>query len=254
MTPDALKHAIKQIKMDETMQARVLRRSLDYAKEHDTMKQKKSWKRIAIIAAAAVIVLSATAFAAVRSQVFVSWSDGSYLYQTIDEAQKAMEQAGGTLSLPEAFSNGYTFKGAYQDHQMAAEAQESGAKDNGMVFTFMDGTQQEGLTCDYSRSDETVSLSAAKADSPAQDAAGENSQILELEGVTFLCSEDSVASVSTTATGDGSVVESSGEPQEGLSRSVSWQVEGVSYQLSQLDGSLTWNELCQMALELCSQA
>ena len=35
MTPDALKHAIKQIKMDETMQARVLRRSLDFAKEHE---------------------------------------------------------------------------------------------------------------------------------------------------------------------------------------------------------------------------
>ena len=56
MKPDALKHAVEQIEMDEAMQARVLRGSLDYGKEHNTDVYKRQAVIVVVAIVAAVVV------------------------------------------------------------------------------------------------------------------------------------------------------------------------------------------------------
>lgn len=260
MTHDEFHRAVSRIDSQE-IQARVLRRSLDYAKEFDRMKPKKNYKRIAIAAVAAVMALSVTAFAAVRSQVAVIWSDAANTIADLAEAQQIWQDTGSKLALPEKFSDGYTFAGANATHQMMAEEQgetpENGQvleNEDGTVFTFVGEQAESGVSCVYRKDGEEVTLDANKFyDGLIYDENVAECDVVELEGQTFYCSEgDTVAATMVTAE-DGAVVESSVEPQSGTYRSVSWEMDGVSYSLSQLDGSLTQEELCQMALELCGK-
>lgn len=261
MTPDALKQAIKQIQMDEIMQARVLRRSLDHRKELEPVK-KKNYKRIAIVAVAAVMVLSITAFAAARNRVLVSWSNSESAIETLADAQQAMDSVGCDLTLPETFSNGYAFESGYAAQQMMAEEADTTTKDghvisgeDGMVFTFTgsDGTAQESVTCDYRKGDETVMLQATKLAADFETA--EDEDVVELEGHKFVYSENTVDAVAMVATEDGMTeVEDSAVEQtaQSTARNVTWQSGGMTYFLSQMDGTLTRAELIQMALELCA--
>lgn len=261
MTPDELKHAVKQIRMDEMMQARVLRRSLDHRKELEPVK-KKNYKRIAIVAVAAVLALSVTAFAAARNRVLVSWSGQDSAIETLSDAQQAMDSAGCDLTLPETFSNGYAFESASVAKQMMAEETDTDVKagqqissEDGMVFTFVggDGAAQESVSCDYRKGGETVMLQASKL-GPDFDMI-EDEDMVELEGHKFFYSENTVDAVAMVATEDGMTeVDDSAVDQaaQSTSRNVSWQSGGTTYFLSQLDGTLTKGELLQMALELCA--
>ena len=256
MKPDALKHAVEQIEMNEAMQARVLRRSLDYGKEHNTMQQKRNYKRIAVIAVAAVMALSVTAFAAVRSQARVLWMDGNSTIENMAEAQQALKDTGSNVTLPEQLADGYTFAGANVTHQMLAEesgqdAQEVSEGEDGTVFTFVDGSEERGVSCVYRKGDEEVALDASKLDDLLYDEETAECDVVELEGQTFYYSEGDTVTATTMTAEDGVVEDSSMESRGGTFRSVSWQKDGISYSLSQLDGSLTREELVQTALELC---
>ena len=266
MNPDALKHAIEQIEMDETMQARVLRRSLDHRKEHEPMKKKP---RIAIVAvaAAAVMALSVTAFAAIRNQVQVIWTDAGATIDTLSEAQEALAGTGSKLTLPQALPGGYAFKNAQISHQMTAEEQDAEDIQNvqtlegedGIVFSFVGDTGSDGVACTYDKDGETVLFDASKL---PMDMDCEGCDIVEKNGVTFYCCSGETVSVSSVAVEDGDLPEDFDpagpdlsamdvDTQTGTYRSVCWTVDGITYTLSQTGGSLTQDDLLEMAAELC---
>lgn len=254
MTPEQLRRAVAQIENTE-LQARVLRRSLDYGKEQEPMKTKRHIGRMAVAAAAAVLVLSVTAFAAVRSQVAVRWSDAENTIVDLDEAQRAWQQVGSKLTLPEALYNGYTFAEARTTQQMMAEEQPPASEEgqDGIVYKFVGEQADAGVSCIYRKGDEEVTLDTNPLDDLLYDAETDACDVVELEGQTFYCAEGDTVSSTMVTVEEGTVVDSGMETQTGTYRSVSWQKDGVGYSLSQLDGSLTREELCQMALELCGQ-
>ena len=271
MTPKALKHAIEQIEMDEAMLARVLRRSLDAMEEHDTMKQKKNYKRIAIVAVAAVMALSVTAFAAVRNQVKVTFTDQNAEVTTLSEAQEIMDAAKIGLTLPEALPGGYAFESANVARSMMAEVQEPAENpqiltgENGLVYTFSGETGNNAVTCTYAKDGEKVMLDA---DTAPLDMDAADCDVVEQDGVRFYCSEGDTMAV-TTAVMDSADVPDDFVPedfdpedldlsavdmdtQDGTFRSVLWTADGVTYSLSQLSCSLTRDQLIDMALALCA--
>ena len=155
MTPDKLKHAVDQIHMDEQARARVLRRSLDRMEEPIMMKQKKNYKRIAIVAVAAVMALSITAFAAVQNQVKVTWTDRNTEVHTLSEAQEIMDAAKIGMKLPETLPGGYTFESA--NVARSALAEEKDVEDpenvqiltgeNGIVYSFSGEAGGDEVSC-----------------------------------------------------------------------------------------------------------
>lgn len=265
MTPDALKHAMEQIELNDEMQARVLRRSLAQGKEHKNMRHKRNYKRIAMASVAAVMVLSVTAFAAVRSQVMVSWVDPSDTIVDLAEAQQALKDTGSGLTLPENLA-GFDFHSANVSHHMMAQEQQDAQTSSqvqvleekvdgeAFVYSFTGEKKDDGVSCIYRRGDEEVLLDADKLDDLMYDENGDQCDVVELEGQTFYCSDGATASTAMVTAEDGKVAASDiEEVQSGTYRCVSWQADGVTYSLSQIDGSLTREELCRMALELCGQ-
>lgn len=272
MTPKALKHAIEQIEMDEAMQARVLRRSLDAMEEHDTMKQKKNYKRIAIVAVAAVMALSVTAFAAVRNQAKVIWTDQSSVITSLSEAQEALTGTGSKLTLPEALPGGYAFDHAEISHQMMAEEQDMPENlqeiqtlegEDGIVYSFMGETAQEGVACTYEKDGTEVRFDAAKSTDGID---SDGCSIVEKNGITFYCSSGETVSVCSGAVETGDLPEDFDpadfdpadldlsavdvDTQDGTYRSICWTMDGITYSLSQLNGNLTHDQLIDMALSL----
>lgn len=283
MTPEALKHAIAQVQMDEDMRTRVLRRSLDRETE-DSMKHTTFRKRVIAAAAVAVMALSVTAFAAFKSQVMLSWVDETYTYDTISEAQKALADTGSKLTLPEKFSNGYAFAGAALEHQATTEEGSATETENGQVFSGENGitfsvtpdSLTSNLSCTYEKGDSEVSLSAIDA---AQCSLAEgNTAAAEVGGRKFYFTNAAIAvertgaavvqdgdsqretavypdgyqAETTVTVVDGSLVEGSDENVQLQTPGIlQWQEDGKVYTLTNLDGSLTQAELIQMALELC---
>lgn len=271
MTPHALKHAIEQIEMDETMQARVLRRSLDHRKE-PTMKKKHY--RIAIAAVVAVMALSVTAFAAVRNQVKVIWTDENDTINTLSEAQEALTGTGSRLTLPEALPGGYTFKNAEISHQLMAEEQdlpENGQviqrtdSEDGIVYSFNGQAAEDGVACTYEKDGADVHFDAVKSTDGID---SEGCNVVEKNGITFYCSSGETVAVSSVAMEDVDLPEDfdpedfdpedldlsaiDTDTQDGTYCSVRWIADGVSYSLSQLNGDLTHDQLIDMALALCA--
>lgn len=275
MTPKALKHAVEQIEMDEAMQARVLRRSLDAMEEHDTMKQKKNYKRIAIVAVAAVMALSVTAFAAVRNQVKVIWTDESDVITSLSEAQEALAGTGSKLTLPEQLPGGYTFESADISHQMMAEEQELPENkqliqrtdsEDGIVYSFAGETAEDGVACTYKKNGDAVRLDASKSPDSID---SEGCNVVEKNGITFFCSSGETVAVSSVAVEDGDLPEDFDpadfdpealdgsamdvDTQDGTYNSICWAMDGITYSLSQLNGDLSHDQLIDMALVLCGK-
>lgn len=252
MTPEQLRHAVAQIENTE-LQKRVLRRSLDYGKEHEPMKTKRHIGRIAAAAAAAVLALSVTAFAAVR-QLRVDYSAPNTEVMNLEEAQEWMQAVGSELALPETFSNGYQFSGA--NHPLLA-----------------DGTETAGLVCVYEKEEESLCLRVAPSEDETE-ASGDEIQepsiyreptvsvsrgSAELEPETEAKVTDLLFRyrekplVIECADEDASEGSGAAERITIVDRTISWEQDGVAYELAQMEGSLTQEELLEMALELSGQ-
>lgn len=274
MTPDELQHAVNQIHMDEAMRARVLRRSLACMEESTMMKQKKNYTRIAIVAVAAVMALSVTAFAAVRNQVKITWTDRNTEVHTLTEAQEIMDAAKIGMKLPETLPGGYTFESA--NVARSALAEEKDAEDpenvqiltgeNGIVYSFSGESGGDEVSCVYDKDGAKVYLDAGTLPPELSDA---DCETVKKGGMTFRCVEGGTTSVSTAVMTDAEVPEDfdpenfdpeeldlsalDTDTQEGTHCSIFWEQDGISYTLFQLNGELTRDQLIDMALALCGK-
>lgn len=239
MTPEQLRHAVAQIENAE-IQARVLRRSFDYGKERESMK-KRHIGRMAALTAAAVLVLSVTALAAVRYVRIDDFAPNAEVLN-LEEAQAQVQAVGGELVLPEGFSNGYVFSGA--THQMLA-----------------DGNETAGMSCVYEREGERLCLRVVPAEDetealgdeirePAVSASRGSAEPKPAEAghVTDLLFRYYEKPLVIECSSEDAGKE--GETITVVNRTVSWELDGVAYELAQIEGSLTQEDLLEMAQEL----
>lgn len=86
------------------------KKSLFKGKEEKRMKLQK--KKTIIVAAIACMLVGTTAFAASHIASYRSWSSPKDAITNYDDAMKKSEELGAKLTIPETFSNGYTFDSA----------------------------------------------------------------------------------------------------------------------------------------------
>ena len=247
MKEQDLKNAINQIEISDGAQSRILEKSkaLTYRKE---VKYMKSKKKFALIAVAATFVLSLTAFAA--SGLVTNWYSSSSSipdYKEFPTEQQVIKDMGYAGDMVKEFSNGYAFKGgSIVDNALQDDSSNTVEKFKSLSLTYGNGENE-------------VYLSIDKYDSEMPET---GKPICEYDGITVYASsfthkiipENYVKSSEELAAeergelafaydGENHIVETQ-------INSVSWMKDGIHYNLMQMGGELSTQELAEMAKEL----
>lgn len=204
--------------------------------------------KVAAIAVAAMMLLGATAFAAV---ILLSGRGGhSYnipTYYTVPSQQILTEDVGFGIKIMDRFTNGYCFKAGY-----IAENEDYG----------MDGSvveQYKSLICTYTKDGEELSLHVdqALAGIQLQDAekAGsyKGSDLLYYSYTNKLVPPDyKMTEQDKKDRQSGKFVFSWGSPEVKINevQGLAWEQEGTNYELNGINTSITKEQLIQMAKEM----
>ena len=207
----------------------------------------KSKKKMALIAVAATLVMGITVFAA--SGIISQWFSSSSSipdYKTLPTAEQVIKDIGYEAVTIDEFSNGYKFdNGSIVDNALADETGNVAEKFKSVMFR-------------YEKSGDEVIFSQDKYNS-AVETSGE--VITNVNGIDLyyysytnklvpgnykMTEEDKKAEES------GELVFSYGMDEVTISevQSVSWIKDGIHYQLMQIDGKLSADELADMAAEV----
>ena len=207
----------------------------------------KSKKKMALIAVAATLVMGITVFAA--SGIISQWFSSSSSipdYKTLPTAEQVIKDIGYEAVIIDEFSNGYKFdNGSIVDNALADETGNVAEKFKSVMFR-------------YEKSGDEVFFSQAKYNSAVK-TSGE--VITNVNGIDLyyysytnklvpgnykMTEEDKKAEES------GELVFSYGMDEVTISevQSVSWIKDGIHYQLMQIDGKLSADELADMAAEV----
>ena len=207
----------------------------------------KSKKKMALIAVAATLVMGITVFAA--SGIISQWFSSSSSipdYKTLPTAEQVIKDIGYEAVTIDEFSNGYKFdNGSIVDNALADETGNVAEKFKSVMFR-------------YEKSGDEVIFSQDKYNS-AVETSGEvikNVNGIDLYYYSYtnklvpgnykMTEEDKKAEES------GELVFSYGMDEVTISevQSVSWIKDGIHYQLMQIDGKLSADELADMAAEV----
>ena len=207
----------------------------------------KSKKKMALIAVAATLVMGITVFAA--SGIISQWFSSSSSipdYKTLPTAEQVIKDIGYEAVTIDEFSNGYKFdNGSIVDNALADETGNVAEKFKSVMFR-------------YEKSGDEVIFSQDKYNS-AVETSGEvikNVNGIDLYYYSYtnklvpgnykMTEEDKKAEES------GELVFSYGMDEVTISevQSVSWIKDGIHYQLMQIDGKLSSDELADMAAEV----
>lgn len=207
----------------------------------------KSKKKISLIAIAATLALGISVFAA--SGIVSTWFSSSSAipdYKSLPTAQQVKKDIGYEPVLIDTFENGYTFKnGSIINNNFADENGNSVEKFKSVSF-------------DYEKDGDTVIFSQDKFNSK-----------MELEGdvVTTIKGTDiyyygytnksvpadyNLTDEDKNAEANGELVFSYGSASVKISevQSITWVKDGMQYQLLQINGKLSADELVKMAEEI----
>lgn len=210
----------------------------------------KSKKKFIVLAAAAIMLLSVTVYAA--SGIFTWYSSSSPANElkslpTVKECEKEM---GYTPLLVDSFKNGYNFYNAsFKKNALADE--------NGKVVE-----KFKSLTCRYTKGDESVSLSADKFNSTVEETGKIHATIdgIDIYAHSF---NNKIVPPDYEMTEEDKALESAGKVyfnEDGLNhtedhfiKSITWKKDGIRYNLMQSNGTLTIDDLVSMVEELINQ-
>lgn len=208
----------------------------------------KSKKKFIILAAAAVMLLSVTVYAA--SGMIATWYSSSSPadeLKSIPSAKECTEELGYAPVLLDSFSNGYDFDSAsFKKNALADE-------NNKIVEKF------KSISCRYTKDDETVLLSADKFNSTVEEA---GKIYANIDGINVYAHSfnNKIVPPDYKMTEDDKAAEAAGEVyfnEDGIDHfedhfinSVSWEKDGIRYDLMQSNGTLTIDDLVLMAQEL----
>lgn len=217
--------------------------SLPERKEGISMKRKKLTKLL--IAAAVVTVMAATVIAGGRILSITSHSYHGNDFQELPAASWAEERIGAEPKLMERFSNGFAFDhGSIVKSEIATEG-----NDQTKPFTTLDLT--------YQKADERISLSLSAVSLPVSAGAEQ----IERGGMTFYYDsfQQKVVPTNYQETDEDKAAIASGELNLAWGadkveisnfQSLTWEQDGVQYNLYGFDLDLTQDDLASMACEL----
>lgn len=211
----------------------------------------KSKKKFIVLAAAAIMLLSVTVYAA--SGIISTWysssspADELVSLPTAEECEKEM---GYAPLLVDSFSNGYDFEGASFNNNALAD-------ENGKVVE-----KFKSLTCHYTKGNETVYLSVDKFDSTVEKPGKIHTAIdgIDIYAHSF---NNKIVPPDYEKTEEDKALETAGKvyfncdgidhTEDHFVNSVSWEKDGILYNLMQSNGTLSVDDLVSMAEELINQ-
>lgn len=227
---------------------RIDREILESQKEAGNMKR-FSMKKLVIGVAAGCLLLSGGVFAAGR---VVSLSSHSYLwdaYKSYGDMDKAQAKLGYPADTVEEFANGYRFDKMFVDDVNGTD------EDGNVIYTFKD------LQISYKKSGEqAVWLSAAKpVEQQVRKGAPEATR--QVEGITLYYDETTYKFVppsyelteedqANLERDDFTISYGTDEVKVQKSSNVTWEKDGVVYNLSGFDLNLSSDEMFDMAEEV----
>lgn len=219
------------------------------AKENDNMSiiKKKSIKRSLIFVTAIVMALGLTAFASGKISSVMSSSNSMADYKSMPTQEEVTKEFGFSPKLVETFENGYKFEsGSISNCEMTDESGNSMGK-------------YKSLSIDYSKSDDTISLSMEKVFDPSW---YENEKVTEdYNGVSLRYGSYQNKSVpgdyklteqdkKDEASGKYVFSYGSDEIEIVTIKSVTWQQDGIGYCLLGMDSPIEKAEFIKMAKEI----
>ena len=210
----------------------------------------RSKKKISVIAAVAVLALGTTVFAA--SGIISNWHSSSSSdpeYKSLPTAQQVKKDIGYDAVLISEFENGYAFKdGSIVNNDLADE-------DGNSVEKF------KSVSFDYEKNGDTVIFSQDKFNSKI-DMDGNVIKTVDGTDIYYYSYTNKIVPADYKMTdedkkaeADGELVFSSGSSDVQISevQSVTWVKDNIQYQLMQMDGALSRDELAEMAEEVISK-
>lgn len=210
----------------------------------------RSKKKISVIAAVAVLALGTTVFAA--SGIISKWYSSSSSdpeYKSLPTAQQVKKDIGYDAVLISEFENGYAFKdGSIVNNNLADE-------DGNSVEKF------KSVSFDYEKNGDTVIFSQDKFNSKI-DMDGNVIKTVDGTDIYYYSYTNKIVPADYKMTdedkkaeADGELVFSSGSSDIRISevQSVTWVKGNIQYQLMQMDGVLSRDELAEMAEEVISK-
>ena len=210
----------------------------------------RSKKKISVIAAVAVLALGTTVFAA--SGIISKWYSSSSSdpeYKSLPTAQQVKKDIGYDAVLISEFENGYAFKdGSIVNNDLADE-------DGNSVEKF------KSVSFDYEKNGDTVIFSQDKFNSKI-DMDGNVIKTVDGTDIYYYSYTNKIVPADYKMTdedkkaeADGELIFSSGSSDIQISevQSVTWVKGNIQYQLMQMDGALSRDELTDMAEEVISK-
>lgn len=207
----------------------------------------KSKKKFSFIAAAAILVLGITAFAA--SGIITNWYSGSSSipeYKSLPTAERCIEDVGYAPVLIETFDNGYKFKsGSVIDNNLTDENNNSVEKFKSVMFR-------------YEKDGDTLNFSQEKFDSGINNIGDIIVTVGDVDvyyhGYTnkIVPPDYKMTEEDKKAEENGDLVFSWGSDKVKIAQvqSAVWTEDGTHYVLMQIDGKLSADDLADMAKEV----
>ena len=248
MKEQEFKNTMNKIQISDEMQNRILKKvkKANYRKEGHYMKSKK---KISLIAIAAALVLGITAFA--TSGMVTTWfssSSSNAEYKSLPSAEQVKSDIGYEPVLIDTFENGYTFKdGSVRNNILVDETGNSVEKFKSVSFK-------------YEKNGDRVIFSQDKFNSE-QDTEGEIISTVSGTDIYYFSYTNKIVPPDYKMTDEDKKAEENGELvfSYGSSKveisevqSVTWRNNGIKYNLMQIDGKLSGDELAGMAEEIIS--
>ena len=245
MTEKQLKKALNGIEISQEIQNRILLKSRQTNKEKENYFM-KSKRKISILAAAATLILGIAAFAA--NSIVTSWHSSSYNtpeYTSLPTEEQCIKDVGYSPVLIGVFDNGYAFENG---SVVKNDLQNNG---NQSVEKF------KSLTFRYTKNGNTVTFSQEKFNSEIEMA---GTIVAAKDGINiyyyrcinkFVPVDYTQTEEDKKAEANGELVFSYGTNEVTISQiqSVTWVTGGIHYQLMQIDGDLSLDDLVSMAYE-----
>ena len=220
---------------------------IDSASTERMLKPMKSKKKIALIAVAATLVMGITVFAA--SGIISQWFSSSSSipdYKTLPTAEQVVKDIGYEAVTIDEFANGYKFdNGSVVDNVLT--------DDNGKAVE-----KFKSVTFRYLKDNDEVLFSQDKVNSQVET----NGEVVaNVDGVDvyyhsytnkLVPPDYKMTDEDKKAEETGELVFSYGSSEVEIKevQSVSWKKDGMYYQLLQIDGKLSADELADMATEI----
>ena len=205
-------------------------------------------KKALIVAAAACMLVGTTVFASGKIASYRSWSDPSDAITTYDNAVSKLEEVGGELTIPKAFSNGYTF-----DEANTMEVQ--GLDDNGNIV--VNGTEFSARYVKDSMPDISVFINEAyeeEGESYSVDSRviGDTSVYLNEVTYKFVPPDYELTKEDEENMKDPHFEMSYGSEEVEIqnNRGIEFIMDGMHYNMFAWDSDMTADEWYEMAAEL----